>query len=54
MSILNKKITSVNNSKSFYFSASHFKAAAQPSKSICSRTFEVIDPPKQCANVVVN
>lgn len=51
MSILSKKITTVKNNKSFYFSASDFKAAAQPSKSIRSRTFEVIDPPKQCANV---
>lgn len=51
MSILSKKITTVKNSKSFYFSASDFKAAAQPSKKIRSATFEVIDPPKQCANV---
>ena len=51
MSILSKKITTVKNSKSFYFSASNFKATSQPSKSIRSRTFEVIDPPKQCANV---
>ena len=51
MSILSKKITTVKNSKSFYFSASDFKAAAQPSKKIRSATFEVIDPPKQYANV---
>lgn len=51
MSILSKKIITVKNNKSFYFSASDFKAAAQPSKSIRSRTFEVIDPPKQCVNV---
>lgn len=51
MSILNKSITTVKNSKSFYFSASDFKAAGQPSKQIRSKTFEVIDPPKQCMNV---
>ena len=51
MSILTKTIKTVKNSKSFYFSASDFKAKEQPSKSIRSRTFEVINPPQQCRNV---
>jgi len=32
MNILTKKIKTVDNNKSFYFSASHFKAANQPAK----------------------
>ena len=51
MSILTKQIETVKNSKSFYFSASNFKAAAQPSKSVRAKTFEVINPPQQCRNV---
>ena len=51
MSILTKQIETVKNSKSFYFSASDFKAAEQPSKSIRAKTFEVINPPQQCKNV---
>jgi len=51
MNILQKKIETVKNSKSFYFSASDFKAKEQPSKSVRAKTFEVINPPQQCKNV---
>ena len=52
MSIVNRKITTVDNNKSFYFSASSFKAKGQPTKK-ARANFEVMKPTQQCNNVGV-